>query len=326
MTAVGAAGGPGRGCALDRLALERALTLLRTRFAEPLGVGDLADEAGYSRHHFGRGFTRDVGVAPGEYLAALRFAEAKRLLLGGGDAVLDVAVAVGFSSPSTFTRRFRAAVGTTPGGLRRVADSVADGTLPEFSLGDPARPRIRVRLRRPGGPPARPCRTWVGWYPRPVAVGLPAGGVLTRSDEAELPLCPGAPWLLAFTLDDAADPADELAPGSARDTALEWAAEIARCSPVGQRNAKKAMRLGADVDLRAGLEIEDACWRATAFSPAAFTASTSMPSTCSPGMPKASPRPNRVFDLVARLTEVPMAYWLFSITKMTGRSHSTAML
>lgn len=202
-----------RGCALDPLALERALTLLRTRFAEPLGVGDLADEAGYSRHHFGRGFTRDVGVAPGEYLAALRFAEAKRLLLGGGDAVLDVAVAVGFSSPSTFTRRFRAAVGTTPGGLRRVADSVAAGTLPEFSLGDPARPRIRVRLRRPGGPPARPCRTWIGWYPRPVAVGLPAGGVLTRSDEAELPLCPGAPWLLAFTLDDAADPADELAPG-----------------------------------------------------------------------------------------------------------------
>jgi enoyl-CoA hydratase/carnithine racemase len=26
------------------------------------------------------------------------------------------------------------------------------------------------------------------------------------------------------------------------------------------------MRLGADVDLAAGLEVEDACWRATAFS------------------------------------------------------------
>ncbi|MCA0437463.1 MAG: enoyl-CoA hydratase-related protein [Austwickia sp.] len=61
--------------------------------------------------------------------------------------------------------------------------------------------------------------------------------------------------------------ADLLAPaGTARDQALELAAQIAKNSPVGMRNAKKAMRLGSDVDLRAGLEIEDACWRATAFS------------------------------------------------------------
>lgn len=61
---------------------------------------------------------------------------------------------------------------------------------------------------------------------------------------------------------------EELVPaGTARDRALELARQIAANSPVGLRNAKKAMRLGADVDLRAGLEIEDACWRATAFSP-----------------------------------------------------------
>lgn len=55
--------------------------------------------------------------------------------------------------------------------------------------------------------------------------------------------------------------------GSAVERALELATTIARHSPVGTRNAKKAMRMGADVDLHAGLEIEDACWRATAFSP-----------------------------------------------------------
>jgi enoyl-CoA hydratase/carnithine racemase len=60
---------------------------------------------------------------------------------------------------------------------------------------------------------------------------------------------------------------DEVVPaGSARERALALAATIAANSPVGLRNAKKAMRLGADVDLAAGLEIEDACWRATAFS------------------------------------------------------------
>ncbi|MDF8262992.1 enoyl-CoA hydratase/isomerase family protein [Luteipulveratus flavus] len=60
---------------------------------------------------------------------------------------------------------------------------------------------------------------------------------------------------------------DEVVPaGSARDRALEWAATVSAHSPVGLRNAKKAMRLGHDVSLAAGLEIEDACWRATAFS------------------------------------------------------------
>ncbi len=54
--------------------------------------------------------------------------------------------------------------------------------------------------------------------------------------------------------------------GSARDRALDIAALIAANSPVGVRASKRAMRLGLEVDLAAGLEIEDACWRATAFS------------------------------------------------------------
>jgi enoyl-CoA hydratase/carnithine racemase len=60
---------------------------------------------------------------------------------------------------------------------------------------------------------------------------------------------------------------DEVVPaGEARDRALVLATQIAANSPVGLRNAKKAMRLGSDVDLATGLEVEDGCWRATAFS------------------------------------------------------------
>lgn len=60
---------------------------------------------------------------------------------------------------------------------------------------------------------------------------------------------------------------DEVVPaGTARERALEIAAQIAANSPVAVRNAKKAMRLGMGTDLAAGLEIEDGCWRATAFS------------------------------------------------------------
>ncbi|GAA4783169.1 enoyl-CoA hydratase/isomerase family protein [Streptomyces ziwulingensis] len=53
-----------------------------------------------------------------------------------------------------------------------------------------------------------------------------------------------------------------------RDTeeALALASRIAAHSPVGLRAAKRALRLGQGLDLRAGLEVEDAAWRTAAFS------------------------------------------------------------
>ncbi len=55
-------------------------------------------------------------------------------------------------------------------------------------------------------------------------------------------------------------------PGTALAEALSLAARIAANSPVGVRAAKRAMRLGLEGSLAAGLEIEDAAWRTTAFS------------------------------------------------------------
>ncbi|UNO40205.1 enoyl-CoA hydratase-related protein [Streptomyces sp. MST-110588] len=54
--------------------------------------------------------------------------------------------------------------------------------------------------------------------------------------------------------------------GRDRTHALELGARIARNSPVGLRAAKRAMRLGQGLDLRAGLEVEDGAWRSVAFS------------------------------------------------------------
>ncbi|HSU35061.1 MAG TPA: enoyl-CoA hydratase-related protein [Propionibacteriaceae bacterium] len=55
--------------------------------------------------------------------------------------------------------------------------------------------------------------------------------------------------------------------GSARSSARRLAAEIAAKSPVSLRSAKQALRQGLDVELAAGMLIEDAAWRAAAFSP-----------------------------------------------------------
>jgi enoyl-CoA hydratase/carnithine racemase len=54
--------------------------------------------------------------------------------------------------------------------------------------------------------------------------------------------------------------------GEDRTAALDLARTIAANSPVGVRNAKRALRRGSDVDLATGLDVEDGAWRATAFS------------------------------------------------------------
>jgi enoyl-CoA hydratase/carnithine racemase len=60
---------------------------------------------------------------------------------------------------------------------------------------------------------------------------------------------------------------DRLVPaGHDLEAAIELATRIAGNSPVAVSNARNAIRRGLDVDLAAGLDIEDSAWRATVFS------------------------------------------------------------
>jgi len=61
--------------------------------------------------------------------------------------------------------------------------------------------------------------------------------------------------------------ADRVVPaGAAAELSHELAGRIARNSPVAVMHEKRALRLGAGLPLAAGLEVEDAAWRAAAFS------------------------------------------------------------
>jgi enoyl-CoA hydratase/carnithine racemase len=61
--------------------------------------------------------------------------------------------------------------------------------------------------------------------------------------------------------------ADRVVPaGTAGEQAAGLAGRIAANSPVAVTHAKRALRLGAGLPLTAGLEAEDAAWRAAAFS------------------------------------------------------------
>lgn len=194
--------------------LRSVVGVMRAAATDGLSMVDAADHAGYSPYHFNRLFSASMGVSPGQYLSALRIDAAKRLLLADTGPVIDIATAVGFDSLSSFSRRFRDVVGTPPGAFRRLADAVAETTMRPFRLGDPRQPPVLVRPRLPAGSRADPAvALWIGWFPRPVPIGLPAGGVLTMSDaEVVLPLSPGNPWLLSFAVPGHAGVSDQLVP------------------------------------------------------------------------------------------------------------------
>ena len=198
---------------LSEASFASVIDLARTHTAT-LSVGDLAEHAGYSPFHFSRAFRTHMGIGPGQYLTALRIDAAKRLLLAEDDPVIDVAMAVGFDSVSSFSRRFRATVGVAPGQLRRLAERVSARPPRPFTLLPPHPEHVRVHLELPAGAETRgDASIWVGWYPHPAPIGLPrAGALLSGQPVADLPLCPGAPFLLGFAVPAHADPEDMLVP------------------------------------------------------------------------------------------------------------------
>jgi AraC family transcriptional regulator len=72
-----------------------------------------------SRFHFARAFKAAVGQSPHQYVSTHRLERAKELLTRGEQPVLDIAIAVNFSSQANFTRAFRQCTGMTPGQYRR---------------------------------------------------------------------------------------------------------------------------------------------------------------------------------------------------------------
>jgi AraC-like DNA-binding protein len=102
----------------NRSAVQRVVSLIHRRYAEPLTLQELAAEACYSAFHFTRVFHKEAGLAPGQFLTAVRLYHAKRLLAGTDMSIVDVVTSVGYSSVGTFTTRFTHATGVSPSAFR----------------------------------------------------------------------------------------------------------------------------------------------------------------------------------------------------------------
>ncbi len=102
-------------------AVERVIKVMHTHLHEVLTLEDLASVAYLSPSHFTRVFRRLIGIPPGEFLLALRFQAARRLLLTTPLSVTDICFEVGYTSIGSFTSRFTHLVGLPPRLLRQRA-------------------------------------------------------------------------------------------------------------------------------------------------------------------------------------------------------------
>jgi AraC-like DNA-binding protein len=98
--------------------LLRARDLADARYAEPLGVDDLARAAGLSRAHFSREFQRAFGESPHAYLLTRRLERAAALLRTTDRSVADVCLSVGLRSVGSFTTSFTRTFGMSPTAYR----------------------------------------------------------------------------------------------------------------------------------------------------------------------------------------------------------------
>ena len=84
-----------------------------------MSLNDLAREAGMSRYHFVRAFSRVVGMTPHAWQLDRRI-ECARGLLEQGMSLAEAALQLGFADQSHFQRAFKQRVAATPGEYRRM--------------------------------------------------------------------------------------------------------------------------------------------------------------------------------------------------------------
>ncbi|MEG3986861.1 AraC family transcriptional regulator [Microcoleus sp. S28C3] len=100
------------GSNMQRIA--EVLKLIKTDFAKPLRVEDLAGQANMSPSSFHHHFKGVTSMSPLQYQKQLRLLEARRLMLAENSDAANAAYQVGYESPSQFSREYSRMFGAPP--------------------------------------------------------------------------------------------------------------------------------------------------------------------------------------------------------------------
>ena len=94
--------------------LSQVIQMMEENIEEPISPSVLARDVNMSTRQLERLFRRYLNRSPKRYFMEIRLQKARNLLLQTEMNVMDVAFACGFTSPSHFSKCYRAHYGTTP--------------------------------------------------------------------------------------------------------------------------------------------------------------------------------------------------------------------
>jgi AraC-like DNA-binding protein len=94
--------------------ISEAIIRIRRNFTEPLRIPDLARAVGMSDSAFHEHFKSMCGTTPLQFQKRLRLMEARRLLITENRSVSAASAAVGYESPTQFSREFTRTFGSPP--------------------------------------------------------------------------------------------------------------------------------------------------------------------------------------------------------------------
>jgi signal transduction histidine kinase/AraC-like DNA-binding protein len=96
-----------------------AMAYLHEHFAEPISRWDLAQYVCISEDYLTYCFRQELGTTPMQYLQRYRVNQAKLLLKNSQKSITEIALEVGFTDSSYFSRVFRRQTGMSPEAFRR---------------------------------------------------------------------------------------------------------------------------------------------------------------------------------------------------------------
>lgn len=99
---------------LSKRDLDRVREIVENGLGQRLSIRQLANALGYSEGYFYGLFKQSTGITPHKYIETLRIKKAMELLAGDEHSIKQIAYAVGFSNPSSFSAAFRRFTGFSP--------------------------------------------------------------------------------------------------------------------------------------------------------------------------------------------------------------------
>jgi len=87
--------------------IKEAIQIMKENFAEPLSITEISTQVGISLRQLERCFKKVFQKSPGRYYRQIRIKRARPMVTRSNSDIIDIAIATGFGSTSTFSREYK---------------------------------------------------------------------------------------------------------------------------------------------------------------------------------------------------------------------------